>query len=96
MGMVKFRAPPLPNPPAGYDSQYFRALLKALEVYFARFDAGADNQADTYTAKAYRYEGITTAERLTLTPPAGTVVFDSDLKKLCLYTGTGWQTITSA
>jgi hypothetical protein len=29
------------------------------------------------------------------TPAAGLVVFDTTLAKLCVYSGTAWQTITS-
>ncbi len=38
---------------------------------------------------------ITTAEKEALTDAAGLVVYDSDLDKLCVNTGAGWQTVTS-
>lgn len=30
-----------------------------------------------------------------ITPAAGTVIFDTTLAKLCVYSGSAWQTITS-
>ena len=38
---------------------------------------------------------VTTTEKNALTAAAGYVVFDSTLGKLCIYTGSAWQTITS-
>ena len=43
------------------------------------------------------FPGYTTAQKLALTGlQAGSVVFDTTLNKLSLFTGGGWQTITSA
>lgn len=28
-------------------------------------------------------------------PQAGLIVYDTDLNKLCVYTGAGWETVTS-
>lgn len=39
---------------------------------------------------------VTTTQKNALTPAAGYVVFDSTLGKLCVYTGSAWQTVTSA
>ena len=39
---------------------------------------------------------VTTVQKLLLTVSAGYIVFDSTLGKLCVYTGSAWQTITSA
>jgi len=45
---------------------------------------------------------LTTAEKQALDVAEGTVVYDSTLNKLCVYTaegggsGTGWETVTSA
>lgn len=39
---------------------------------------------------------VTTTEKNALTVGAGYLVFDSTLGKLCVYTGSAWQTITSA
>lgn len=37
----------------------------------------------------------TTAQKNALSASAGQLVFDTDLGKLCVYTGSAWQTITS-
>jgi len=40
---------------------------------------------------------VTTVQKNAIaSPAAGLVVFDTTLAKLCVYTGTAWQTITSA
>lgn len=39
---------------------------------------------------------VTTTEKNALSAFAGMVVFDKTLGKLCVYTGTAWQTITSS
>ena len=39
---------------------------------------------------------VTTTQKNALTVSAGYLVFDSTLGKLCLYTGSAWQTVTSA
>lgn len=39
---------------------------------------------------------VTTTAKNALTVSAGYIVFDSTLGKLCVYTGSTWQTITSA
>jgi hypothetical protein len=39
---------------------------------------------------------VTTSAKNALTVTAGYIVFDSTLGKLCIYTGSAWQTITSA
>jgi hypothetical protein len=38
---------------------------------------------------------VTTAQKNALTAVTGQIVFDTDLAKLCVYTGAAWQTITS-
>lgn len=47
------------------------------------------------TTAGVRFPNMTTTQKNAITPAAGTVVFDTTLAKLCLYTGSGWQTITS-
>jgi hypothetical protein len=38
---------------------------------------------------------MTTAEKnAMISPKTGLLVFDTSLKRLCVYTGTAWQTIT--
>lgn len=49
------------------------------------------------TTKGFLPPVMTTAQKTTIgSPPAGLIVYDSTLNKLCVYTGAGWQTITSA
>jgi len=38
---------------------------------------------------------VTTAQKNVLPAVSGQLVFDTDLGKLCVYTGSGWQTVTS-
>jgi hypothetical protein len=51
----------------------------------------------TSTTKGFKFPVMTTTERnLIGTPVAGLVIFDSTLAKLCVYTGSAWERITSA
>ena len=50
MGMVKFRAPVLPNPINDVDVTYVRQLIRALELYFDQLDSKTPRQADYYIA----------------------------------------------
>jgi len=47
------------------------------------------------TTKGVRFPNMTTTQKNAITPGAGTVVFDTTLAKLCVYSGSAWQTITS-
>jgi len=47
------------------------------------------------TTKGVRFPNMTTTQKNAITPSAGTVVFDTTLAKLCVYSGAAWQTITS-
>lgn len=38
----------------------------------------------------------TTAKNAIVSPDTGAIIFDSTLGKVCVYTGSAWQTITSA
>lgn len=53
MAMDKFRAAPLPNPPAQWDPQYGRQLIRTLELYFSQLDSNTPNHAQQYTADAF-------------------------------------------
>ena len=48
------------------------------------------------TTKGVRFPNMTTTQKNAMTGAAGAVVFDTTLAKLCVYTGSAWQTITSA
>jgi len=47
------------------------------------------------TTKGVRFPNMTSTQKTAITPAAGTVVFDTTLAKLCVYSGSSWQTITS-
>lgn len=40
-------------------------------------------------------QNVTTAQKNALSAGPGQIVFDTDLAKLCVYTGSAWETITS-
>jgi hypothetical protein len=48
------------------------------------------------TTKGLRFPNMTTTQKNAISASAGTVVFDTTLSKLCVHTGSAWQTITSA
>lgn len=100
MALDKFKASPLPNPPNQWDPQYMRQVIRVLENYFSQLDSRTPNNADKYTADmfiggTFALGNYTTAEKTALSVEVGTVVFDTDLDKLCVYTSGGWETITS-
>lgn len=53
MALDKFKAAPLPNPPAQYDAQYIRQVIRVLENYFSQLDSRTPNNAQQYTADAF-------------------------------------------
>lgn len=53
MALDKFRAAPLPNPPAEWDAQYIRQVIRVLEVYFSQLDSNTPNHAQKYTAEQF-------------------------------------------
>ena len=99
MALDKFRAAPIPNPPSEYDAQYMRQVIRVIETYFSQLDSRTPNNAQQYTADTFNgifaAKNVTTAEKNALTPSAGWVVFDTTLGKLCVYSGSAWQTVTS-
>ena len=99
MALTNFRASPLPNPPAEYEPQYIRQLMRVIENYFSQLDSNTPNYAQTYTADTFNgiaaTRQVTTTQKNALTPSAGWVVFDTTLGKLCVYSGSAWQTVTS-
>lgn len=58
MALTKFRAAPLPNPPAAYDAQYVRQLIRVLETYFSQLDSKTPNYAESYTADFFYGNGV--------------------------------------
>lgn len=100
MALDKFKAAPLPGPPAQYDQQYIRQVIRVLENYFSQLDSRTPNNSQQYTADLFvggifAAKNVTTTEKNALTPTSGWVVFDTTLGKLCVYDGSAWQTVTS-
>ena len=99
MALDRFKAAPLPNAPTEYDPQYMRQFIRVLETYFSQLDSRTPNNAEKYTADTFNgiaaTRNVTTTEKNALTPSAGWVVFDTTLGKLCVYSGSAWQTVTS-
>jgi hypothetical protein len=58
MALDKFKSAPLPNPPAEYDAQYMRQVIRVLETYFSQLDSRAGNNAETYTANFFYGSGV--------------------------------------
>ena len=53
-------------------------------------------QIDLNTQKGVRLPTFTTTEKNAISsPPAGSIIFDTTLGKVCVYTGSAWQTVTS-
>ena len=99
MALTRFKASPLPNAPSEYDAQYMRQVIRVIETYFSQLDSNTPNYAQSYTADTFNgiaaTRNVTTAEKNALAPSAGWVVFDTTLGKLCVYSGSGWETVTS-
>lgn len=53
MGMIRFRAPTLPNPINDVDRTYIRQLIRSLELYFDQLDSRTPVQADSFTADKF-------------------------------------------
>lgn len=53
MALDRFRASPLPAPPAQYDPQYVRQLIRVIEVYFSQLDSRTPNNAEQYSADRF-------------------------------------------
>ena len=64
MALERFKAAPLPNPPAQYDPQYLRQLIRVLEIYFNQLDSLSPNQAQSYRADNF-YGGAFTGTDIT-------------------------------
>ena len=53
MALDKFKAAPLPNPPAQWDPQYMRQVIRVLENYFSQLDSRAYNNSEQYSADRF-------------------------------------------
>lgn len=68
MALTRFRAAPLPNPPAEYDAQHIRQLIRVLENYFSQLDSRTPNYAESYTADFF-YGGFLYGDGTGITVP---------------------------
>jgi hypothetical protein len=66
-----------------------------VEIVQSGTSARTTTQAIANLAQITTAPNYTTAQKNALTVTTGAVVFDTTLQKLCVYTATGWQTITS-
>lgn len=53
MALNKFKAAPLPQPPAQYDPQHIRQMIRVIENYFSQLDSNTPNYAQSYTADQF-------------------------------------------
>ena len=75
--------------------QFFKAISGNIGLGTISPNASAILDAQS-TTQGVRFPNMTTVEKNAIgTPAAGLVVFDTTLAKLCVYSGTAWQTITS-
>ncbi len=72
MALTRFRAAPLPQPPAEYDPQHIRQFIRVLENYFSQLDSKTPNFAESYTADSFQVN--TTA---TVTPVRGSMSWNT-------------------
>lgn len=72
MALDKFRAAPLPNPPADYDPQYLRQVIRVLETYFSQLDSNTPNHAQSYTADSFQVN-----TNAAVTPVIGNISWNS-------------------
>lgn len=56
MALDRFKSAPLPNPPAQYDPQYMRQVIRVLETYFSQLDSNTPNHAQKYTAEQFAFD----------------------------------------
>ncbi len=80
MALTNFRAGGIPNPPAQWDPQYMRQVIRVLELYFSQLDSNTPNFAQTYTADYFYGSGIH------LTFPYGQFTSNSDQTAANTYT----------
>ena len=66
-----------------------------VEVVQAGVSSRTTTQAIANLNQITTAPNYTTAQKNALSVGTGAIVFDTNLQKLCVYTGSGWQTITS-
>ena len=85
---LNFKNSPLPNPPAEFDAQYIRQMIRVLEIYFDQLDAWNVQVYDTLTAAG------ATADRPAAGLYTGQYYFDTDLGIPIWYNGSDWVDAT--
>lgn len=56
-----------------------------------------DSSGNVSASIVFAPANVTTAQKLAIvSPPAGMIVYDTTLLKLCVYANSSWETITSA
>ena len=95
---IKLQPPKAPNliaAPADYNQQNQQQFLNMLRLYFNQLDNFTQIQIQS-TLNGIVVPNFTTTQKNALVAPvAGQVIFDTTLAKLCVYSGTAWQTVTS-
>lgn len=66
-----------------------------VEIVQAGVSSRTTTQAIANLALIATAPNYTTTQKNLLSVGTGAIVFDTTLQKLCVYTATGWQTITS-
>jgi hypothetical protein len=66
-----------------------------VEIVQAGATARCTTQQIANLAQLTLAQNVTTTQKLALSATSGRIVFDTTLGKLCVYSGTAWQTITS-
>jgi hypothetical protein len=66
-----------------------------LEIVQAGATARCTTQQIANLAQLTVAQNVTTTQKNALSAVSGQLVFDTTLGKLCVYTGSAWQTITS-
>lgn len=69
--------------------------LEQVEIVQAGTSSRCSTQQIANLANITTAQNVTTAQKNALAATTGRIVFDTTLQKLCVYTATGWQTITS-
>lgn len=89
------KAPNLTTAPQNYDKGYQDYLNNILRLYFNQLDNFTQVQIQN-TLNGIKIPSCTTVQKLAIVAPdAGQTVFDTTLGKLCVYSGTAWETVTS-
>jgi len=89
------KAPNLSIAPETYSKQYADMLNNILRLYFNTIDNYAQAQTQSIL-NGIVVPNFTTVQKVAIVAPvAGQTIFDTTLAKLCVYSGTAWQTVTS-